>query len=220
LAPGQDSEQQQGRLVIFRAADAVSSRQAADHLHRAVIQIAVKVRKTLTVAGIVCAVLACCAALALAAAPAIADVRAGSSMAEGVTSAGVWGSAEEVPGLASLKVGDAEVTSVSCPSPGSCVAVGFYFDVAHDVVAFLVSQRGGQWQTAMTVPGLDALRGLRGSAASVVSCSSAGNCVVGGQYSDLSTATQVFVVTERGGVWGNAWGNARAIPGLKALWTC
>ena len=116
--------------------------------------------------------------------------------------------------MGSLNAADAEVKSVSCPSPGSCVAVGFYTDASHDGAGFLVSQVGGQWQTAMTVPGIDALSGGRGSGVSAVSCSSAGNCVAGGFYSQpASSGSQVFVVTEQGGVWGNA----RQVPGLKAL---
>ena len=43
--------------------------------------------------------------------------------------AGSWGRAIEVPGLAALnKGGDAEVTSVSCASAGSCAAGGDYED--------------------------------------------------------------------------------------------
>ena len=42
---------------------------------------------------------------------------------------GVWGSAVEVPGTATLNSGgDAGVTSVSCATAGGCTAAGFYTD--------------------------------------------------------------------------------------------
>src|SRR5215472_17319176 len=55
-----------------------------------------------------------------------------SSAADGAASAapaaaGVWGSAQEVPGLPALNTGgDAWVTSVSCPAAGECAASGRY----------------------------------------------------------------------------------------------
>lgn len=161
----------------------------------------------------VLAVAACCAGLALAAGPAMPGGQAVASLASGAAVGAAWGDAEEVPGLASLNAGDAQVRSVSCPSAGNCVAGGFYTDDSRHGEGFVLSQRGGQWQTAAKVPGLDALSGGGGSVVAAVSCPSAGNCVAGGSYSDLASRTHGFVVTERSGVWGNA----RRVRGLDAL---
>src|ERR1700691_3984465 len=48
---------------------------------------------------------------------------------------------------------------------------------------------------------------------SSVSCSRAGNCVAGGNYTDSSGQTQGFVVSRQDGVWGQAI----EVPGLAAL---
>jgi hypothetical protein len=70
------------------------------------------------------------------------------------TSNGRWRQAIEVPGLAALnKGGDAEVISVSCASPGSCAAGGFYTDGSGHQQGFVVSERNGSWGTAWQVAG-------------------------------------------------------------------
>jgi len=54
---------------------------------------------------------------------------------------GVWGNAEEVPGIAALnKGGDAEITSVSCAQAGHCSAGGFYKDASRHLQAFVVNE--------------------------------------------------------------------------------
>jgi len=53
---------------------------------------------------------------------------------------GVWGQAEEVPGLAALNTGsDAPVQSVSCAAAGECSAGGFYID-GSGLQAFVVRE--------------------------------------------------------------------------------
>jgi len=90
------------------------------------------------------------------------------------------------------------------------VAGGSY-DLEPDFRAFVVAQHGGVWGNAVDVPGLAALGSSSG--VSSVSCASAGNCAAGGSYEDGSGGLQVFVVSERGGVWGTAI----EVPGLAAL---
>jgi len=127
---------------------------------------------------------------------------------------GVWGKAIEVPGLGALnKGGFAFVSSVSCASAGNCAAGGFYADASLEAHAFVVSERHGVWDSAIEVPGLGALN--KGEQASVqsVSCASAGICAAGGFYTDGSGHLQVFVVSERHGVWGRAI----EVPGSGAL---
>ena len=97
---------------------------------------------------------------------------------------GVWGSAVEVPGTAALNsAGNAGVNAVSCGAAGECAAGGYYLvgspPFQHDQ-AFVVSETGGVWGSAVEVPGTAALNS--GSAGvNAVSCGAAGECAAGGQ---------------------------------------
>jgi hypothetical protein len=71
----------------------------------------------------------------------------------------------------------------------------------------------GTWQRAIEVPGTGALNTGGGAGVSAVSCVSAGNCLVGGSYTDGAGHCQVFVASERNGTWGTAI----ELPGLAAL---
>ena len=126
---------------------------------------------------------------------------------------GTWGTAIEVPGFAALNHGAADIFSVSCGSAGNCSAAGDYQDGSHHGQAFVVSQAGGTWGTAIEVPGTAALN--RGGQASLdsVSCGSAGNCSAGGLYLDNSGHFQAFVVSQAGGTWHTAI----EVPGTAAL---
>jgi hypothetical protein len=129
---------------------------------------------------------------------------------------GVWGSAEAVPGFAALNAGGeiGNVMTISCNSPGNCAAGGEYSDSSGSSHAFVVTETGGVWGTAVEVPGFAQLGtgGLPGALISL-SCSSDGNCSGGGIYGDDSSAAQGFVVSEVGGTWGQAI----EVPGLGAL---
>ncbi len=132
---------------------------------------------------------------------------------------GSWGRAVEVPGLAALNEdGNAEVTSVSCGSPGYCAAGGYYGNHGSNYVVtsgrgFLVTEKIGSWSQAVEVPGLAALN--KGGNADVlsVSCASASSCEAGGFYRDGNRNQQGFVVSEQNG----AWLQAAEVPGLGAL---
>jgi hypothetical protein len=133
---------------------------------------------------------------------------------------GVWGNAIEVPGLAALNKGQqwgAEVSSVSCTSPGNCTAGGHYADRNDDLQGFVVSEKNGVWDTAIEVPGLGTLNtgggGGVGAQVSYVSCGAAGSCAAVGSYAGSQGVDQGFIATERRG----RWGTAIKVPGLKAL---
>ncbi len=118
---------------------------------------------------------------------------------------GVWGTAGEVPGSATLNTGGlAAITSLSCASAGNCGAGGYYSQSSSHVQAFVVSEVGGAWQTAAEAPGTAALNKLKNGGLSAISCASAGNCSAGGYYTNATGQAEVFVITERGGVWGPA----------------
>jgi hypothetical protein len=136
---------------------------------------------------------------------------------------GVWGTAQEVPGIAALnKGGIAHIVSVSCASPGDCSAGGEYRSRRHGrnfLQAFVVDEVNGVWRTAQEVPGTAALNKGNDATVSSVSCASAGNCSAGGSYGVTpatgrsDATTQAFVASEVNGVWGKA----ETVPGLNAL---
>jgi hypothetical protein len=124
---------------------------------------------------------------------------------------GSWGQAVEVPGLAAVNEdGNAEVTSVSCGSPGYCAAGGYYGNHGSNYVVtsgrgFLVTEKSGSWSQAIEVPGLAALNQGGKAEVSSVSCTSAGSCEAVGFYRDGNRNQQgFFVVSEQNGVWGTA----------------
>jgi hypothetical protein len=130
------------------------------------------------------------------------------------SSGGTWGKAREVPGIGSLNIGgDAGTTSVSCTSPGNCLAGGLYAPATGKDTGFIAVQKNGQWGKAREVPGLGKLNLGGYGAVSSVSCASAGNCVAGGTYSDRSDYLEAFLVTEKGG----RWSSAREAPGSGQL---
>jgi hypothetical protein len=127
---------------------------------------------------------------------------------------GTWGTAEEVPGTAALSQGGtAQVTSVSCPTAGSCGAVGFYSDPTGPFQAFVVSKADGTWGTAAEAPGTAALNQGGNAAMGSVSCASAGNCSAGGSYVNSLSYTEAFVISETNG----SWRQAKEVPGTAAL---
>jgi virginiamycin B lyase len=112
--------------------------------------------------------------------------------------AGRWGNAAQVPGTKALNATDnAQVTSVSCASPGNCSAGGFYQDASFDLQAFVVSEVNGIWGNAREVPGTAALNEDGHAQVNSVSCGAVANCGAGGSYRDASSSDQAFVVTER-----------------------
>jgi hypothetical protein len=119
---------------------------------------------------------------------------------------GRWGRAVEVPGLGVLnKGGNAEVSSVSCASAGSCAAVGFYRDGGRHQQGFVAVEGNGVWRQAIEVPDLGTLNKGGNAGVSSVSCASPGNCAAGGDYyTDASGRAQAFVVSEKNGSWGTA----------------
>ncbi len=122
---------------------------------------------------------------------------------------GVWLAAHEVAGA--LNAGaNAGINSVSCASPGNCVAGGSYTDRAGHTQAFLVTEKGGAWSAAQEVAGK--LNAGGNATVNTVSCRSAGNCGAGGSYTATGKGTtppnqtrqEAFVVSERHGVWSAA----------------
>ncbi len=120
---------------------------------------------------------------------------------------GRWGKAIELPGTATLDVGNrdgaaAGVDSLSCVSAGDCAAGGFYTDRRGLVQLFVASETNGRWGKAIEVPGIATLRGgLGGDRAISISCAAAGDCAAGGYYTNHRRIWEAFVIGETNGRW-------------------
>ena len=131
---------------------------------------------------------------------------------------GTWARAQEVPGTAALNVGPvgftaAQVNVLSCRSPGSCSAAGFYTDKKGSQQVFTDSQSRGGWAKATEVPGTGALNSGGTADLLGLSCASAANCAAGGYYTDARKHPHAFVADQRAGTWGRA----QIIAGLASL---
>jgi hypothetical protein len=104
---------------------------------------------------------------------------------------------------------------ISCPSAGDCAAGGEYQNSNNAIVPFVVNEKNGTWGKANKISGVSALNGNLDAQITSMSCASAGNCVVGGNYqnSTESQNNQPFVVAEKNG----AWGKAQDVPGTASL---
>jgi len=157
---------------------------------------------------------AAAAALLAGVGPAAAQARSHASTVGGarVVSVGAWGKAIEAPGIAALnwreRGGPIGVVSLG----GQGTAGGTYTDSAGHTEVFVASEVNAIWGKAIEVPGTAALNTAGGGLAAV-SCSSAGTCAAGGNYTDASGHGQVFVAGQVNGIWGKA----KEVPGIAAL---
>jgi len=127
--------------------------------------------------------------------------------------AGTWGTAQELPGVATLNKGNAEMYTVSCGSAGNCSAGGYYTDANRHEQAFVARETGGTWAAGKEVPGTAKLNVDGDAELASVSCPAANACSGGGGYIDSSDAEQGYVDSETSGTWGTA----KEVPGLAAL---
>src|SRR5262249_14007362 len=107
------------------------------------------------------------------------------------------------------------LSSVSCPSTGSCSAVGSYARQnsgggTYGTYPWLLGESGGQWAAqgqSLELPADAASEQDYRSATSPflgftgLSCSSVGNCTAVGGYVDHNHHTQGVFFTERSGKW-------------------
>jgi hypothetical protein len=133
---------------------------------------------------------------------------------------GAWGKAIEVPGTAALNLGgSAEVSWVSCWSPGDCTAAGQYAPggVAQQGIvatqAFVATEHDGVWGRATELRGLAALNTGKQAFVNSISCTAGGNCAVGGEYTTVPGLAQAFVADELAG----RWQPAEEVPGTAAV---
>jgi hypothetical protein len=126
---------------------------------------------------------------------------------------GAWGRASELtlPTNAVTTAGDQEayLSSVTCTSPGNCVAAGQYADSADDEEsqAMVATETGGVWGQAseLKLPAnATETAGAQEAFLESVACTGPGSCVVVGDYHDTSGGRQAMYATETGGVWAQA----------------
>jgi hypothetical protein len=116
-----------------------------------------------------------------------------------IETAGVWGQAVQVAPPAGAA--HAVLTSVSCPTAGSCVAVG-----GDESGPFAVSETDGIWDQAVQI--LPTSPGADGSPISdtidfgAVSCAGAGSCVGVGEWWGPEGHELPSAATETAGSWG------------------
>jgi hypothetical protein len=108
----------------------------------------------------------------------------------------------------------AELTSVSCGTPGNCAAAGNVAD-ASSSHAFVVSEVNGTWGNATLVPAAAASsRIAQFTGSDAVACAPGGGCTVGGSYRDQAGHMQAFIVSSGS---DGSWGQAMQVPGTGAL---
>jgi hypothetical protein len=123
---------------------------------------------------------------------------------------GTWAAATTftLPGNATISTGatvKASLYSVTCTSPGNCVAGGYYSDAPGDYQPMVAIESSGVWTPyQVALPANQIPTGQNANIYSV-SCSSPGECVGAGYYTDANNSEQPIVVTQTGGgVFGSA----------------
>jgi hypothetical protein len=132
---------------------------------------------------------------------------------------GIWGNAAATP-LTTALPGQPDGTvagigQISCSSPGNCSAGGSY-PVNGGYQLFVISQVHGVWGSAIQIPGTAALNTGLTAAVNSISCSSPGNCSVGGYYyldDDNNYYQWPFVASQVHGVWRRGI----EVPGMARL---
>ena len=110
-----------------------------------------------------------------------------------------------MPGLVALNAGgSARVEALTCSSPGNCAAGGTYTDAAHRGQGFAVTEAGGVWGTAVAIPNLATLNAGGTADVTSVSCGEAGDCAIGGSYTDAKGNNNPWVADSVVGTWGKA----------------
>jgi Bacterial Ig-like domain (group 3) len=106
-------------------------------------------------------------------------------------------------------------SAVSCTEVGfACTGVGQQTDVSgHEQAYAMQVFQGGGTAGPQTIPGAAALNAGGNAEGSAVSCTTPGNCVTGGFYTDQVGQQQVFVAEEK----NSTWGTAITLPGSTAL---
>ena len=99
---------------------------------------------------------------------------------------------------------------VACPSAGDCSVIGGYTATDGNPAPFTVTEKNGTWGKAHAIPGLNRGTGKLEGLIESMGCTSAGNCVAGGES---FTQPGPIAVSEKNGVWGHA----EVLPGTVVM---
>ncbi len=117
-------------------------------------------------------------------------------------SGGVWSAitapvpADAEPAASS----DTWLTSVSCPAPGTCEAVGFYANASGHPTGLIDTLSGGHW-TAMAAPEVSDGSASQQAELAGISCPAVGSCEADGLYRTNAGGTGLEVLSLSGGTW-------------------
>jgi hypothetical protein len=121
---------------------------------------------------------------------------------EGVTvtlSGGTWTDSETAPADATENT-EAQLQSVTCAAPASCLAVGSYDDTSGGSQGLVETLTGGTW-SPLEVPAPADAAADPGIALESITCPAAGSCVAVGSYVDTDGNFEALVETLAGGTW-------------------
>jgi Putative Ig domain len=98
------------------------------------------------------------------------------------------------------------LNAVSCTSQGNCVAAGQYYTTSEEYDSMVATETAGSWgqASALVLPANSETGAVESNQLNSLSCTSLGNCVAAGYYSDTSDEDQAMTATESGGTWGQA----------------
>ena len=112
-----------------------------------------------------------------------------------------------VPTLPSNYDNSLNITGISCPDSGECVAVGTYQDAAGYTYGLILTLDGGTWTAAEAPMPANVLAtpvpggGRPYESLSSVDCPNAGACLAGGFYQDSNDYQQPLLLQLQDGVW-------------------
>jgi hypothetical protein len=117
-------------------------------------------------------------------------------------SAGQWqASTFSLPSDATSTGQDSRLNAVSCPSEGSCVAVGSYLDRSGDLAPLIAVLSGATWQAVSVALPSGAKTGPSSATLNAVSCPTLGSCFAGGSFGDNDYDSLPMIVLQDGGGW-------------------
>lgn len=134
-----------------------------------------------------------------------------------IRSDGSWGKLGGFPGVDTFvsEGGTGGALSVSCTTKGNCSAGGAFGQPKSEAkaTAFVANEVSGSWSMPEDVANPKA-GGSGGAGLVAISCSTAGNCAGGGDYSTAAGNAYPFAVNETGGTWAKA----AETPGFTQLY--
>ncbi len=115
---------------------------------------------------------------------------------------GAWGAPREVPIPNGSLNPESDLGTVTCISPGNCIAYGDYLNYQQVEVPFAVTESDGTWTAPVTPPSVASLG--HGFQFGPIACTDVNDCVLGGSFFDGAGRARAFLDFEAGGQWGTA----------------